>query len=257
MWRDRAPDRARAARSRRARPRLKRFAEAMAARLGVGAEHVIPAYEDAGRFRDAGGRAAGRPRPDRSRRSTIPRSARASCALFERGLSQPTGFVLPLQRWNAQAQSVWRSESWHPAARQAVPGSRRFADRLASAAEVPAPCRARGLAAGLSSATRCEPRARPARRPRAAGSQSVRAAARDSGAGADATVRGRRRGAHGADLRAARRRLVRLRSAGRHARGLSRTARRSIEATAAERSAAGHDRGLPAAIRSARRTSSR
>jgi uncharacterized protein (DUF2126 family) len=87
------------------------FAEAMAARLDVGPECVIPAYEDAAHFvmQESGlpiDLDPSDPKID------DPEERARMMRTFERGLSQPTGFVLPLQRWNAQARSAWRSERW-------------------------------------------------------------------------------------------------------------------------------------------------
>jgi uncharacterized protein (DUF2126 family) len=92
-------------------PKAQDFAEAMAARLGVGPECVIPAYEDAAHFvmQESGLPVDLDPSDPKI---DDPEERARMMRTFERGLSQPTGFVLPLQRWNAQAHSVWRSERW-------------------------------------------------------------------------------------------------------------------------------------------------
>jgi uncharacterized protein (DUF2126 family) len=92
-------------------PKAQDFAEAMAARLGVGPECVIPAYEDAAHFvmQESGLPVDLDPSDPKI---DDPEERARMMRTFERGLSQPTGFVLPLQRWNAQARSVWRSERW-------------------------------------------------------------------------------------------------------------------------------------------------
>ena len=79
-------------------------------RLGIEPDYVIPAYEDApywllresalpvnvDQLQPEDRRCVRRPRP--------------SVRTFDHGLSRPTGFVLPVQRWNAEAKPAWRSE---------------------------------------------------------------------------------------------------------------------------------------------------
>jgi uncharacterized protein (DUF2126 family) len=88
-----------------------RFAEGIAARLGIMANYVQPAYED--------------PADRMIKQGLIPENIDPSdpkvddplerariLRLFDVHLGQPAGFVLPLQRWSAQAKPGWLSEVW-------------------------------------------------------------------------------------------------------------------------------------------------
>jgi uncharacterized protein (DUF2126 family) len=88
-----------------------RFAEGVAARLGIMADRVQPAYED--------------PADRMIKQGLIPENIDPSdpkvddplerariLRLFDVHLGQPAGFVLPLQRWTAQAKPGWLSEVW-------------------------------------------------------------------------------------------------------------------------------------------------
>ena len=152
----------------------------LAARLGIAAEHVLPAFEDpAERMLKEGELPANvDPRDPEDRRSG---RARAHHARASSALSAPTGYVLPVQRWTAQASAGWISEALAAAPRPAVPGAGRFADRLPAAARVAAAHRAERLAASGArpirspSAARCPIRPRRRRFAPTTGRQALRA----------------------------------------------------------------------------------
>ncbi len=87
------------------------FTECLAARLGITSEHVLPAFEDpAERMLKEGVLPANidpsNPKiDDPIERARIMRE-------FDRHLSLPKGYVLPVQRWTAQARGGWISEVW-------------------------------------------------------------------------------------------------------------------------------------------------
>ncbi|HZO44919.1 MAG TPA: transglutaminase family protein [Xanthobacteraceae bacterium] len=88
-----------------------RFMESLARRLGVPAAHVLPAFEDpADRMLKEG---ALPPNVDPADPKIDDPAERARIMReFERFLSAPTGYVLPVQRWTAQANAGWASELW-------------------------------------------------------------------------------------------------------------------------------------------------
>jgi uncharacterized protein (DUF2126 family) len=88
-----------------------RFSEALAHRLGVPAAHVLPAFEDpADRMLKEGALPPNVDPADPKIDDPIERAR--IMREFERFLSAPTGYVLPIQRWTAQASAGWISELW-------------------------------------------------------------------------------------------------------------------------------------------------
>jgi uncharacterized protein (DUF2126 family) len=88
-----------------------RFTENLAARLGLASEHVLPAYEDPADRMLKEGELPPNVDPADPKIDDPHERARIMRA-FERRLSAPAGFVLPVQRWTAQAKPGWVSEVW-------------------------------------------------------------------------------------------------------------------------------------------------
>ncbi|HEY2227095.1 MAG TPA: transglutaminase family protein [Xanthobacteraceae bacterium] len=89
----------------------RRFTEGMAKRLGLAGEFVQPAFEDpADRMLKEGQLP---PNIDPSNPAIDDPNERARIMrTFERHLGKPAGYVLPVQRWAAQAAPGWISEVW-------------------------------------------------------------------------------------------------------------------------------------------------
>jgi len=90
------------------------FLTEIAENLGVGAEMVQTAYEDSIEWAVKEAQLPENSDPTDPKIDDPEARARMVKA-FERGLSQPVGYVLPIQRWNTQQMAVgrgWRSERW-------------------------------------------------------------------------------------------------------------------------------------------------
>ncbi|MFH1343285.1 MAG: transglutaminase family protein [Pseudomonadota bacterium] len=90
-----------------------RFADSTAEKLGVDTEFVLPAFEDPAHWLQ---KEAGLPPnvdPSDSKLSD-PEERSRMARVFDQGLNVPKGFVLPIQRWNAEVpkSSRWKSERW-------------------------------------------------------------------------------------------------------------------------------------------------
>jgi uncharacterized protein (DUF2126 family) len=86
-------------------------AESIAHSLGVAAEHVVPAFEDPAYWVLKEAQLPDNVDPANSELADPEARARMA-QVFEHGLTEPRGFVLPVQRWNAAASSPWMSEAW-------------------------------------------------------------------------------------------------------------------------------------------------
>jgi uncharacterized protein (DUF2126 family)/transglutaminase-like putative cysteine protease len=87
-----------------------RFAEGTAKRLGLDSEFVVAAFEDPGFWLQ---KEAGLPPNVEAGDSKLsdPEERARMARVFDQGLDVPKGFVLPIQRWNADA-GRWKSERW-------------------------------------------------------------------------------------------------------------------------------------------------
>ena len=103
---------AREAAARKASPGdAQRFAEGVAARAGIMADYVQPAYEDPADRMLKQGLIPDNIDPSDPKIDDPLERARI-LRLFDDHLGEPAGFVLPLQRWTAQAKAGWLSEIW-------------------------------------------------------------------------------------------------------------------------------------------------
>jgi uncharacterized protein (DUF2126 family)/transglutaminase-like putative cysteine protease len=85
---------------------------AIADHLAVPQENVLPAFEDPAEWIIKEGNLPANVTPENSKLADPEERARIA-KVFERGLSTPAGYVLPVQRWQARASSRWMSEVWN------------------------------------------------------------------------------------------------------------------------------------------------
>jgi uncharacterized protein (DUF2126 family)/transglutaminase-like putative cysteine protease len=85
---------------------------AMADRLGVGAEMVVPAFEDPAEWIVKEASLPENVTPENSKLKDPEERSRIA-RVFGRGLTEPAGYILPLQRWQSKATGPrWMSERW-------------------------------------------------------------------------------------------------------------------------------------------------
>jgi uncharacterized protein (DUF2126 family)/transglutaminase-like putative cysteine protease len=90
----------------------KAFAEALTAQLGVPADSAIPAYEDPAHFLLIEQKLPLNLDPATNKLSDPQERARV-IRVFERGLDNPAGYVLPIQVWHSEARGRrWVTERW-------------------------------------------------------------------------------------------------------------------------------------------------
>lgn len=84
---------------------------AIAETLGLPGDHVVAAYEDPAEWIVKEGNLPENVTPENSRLKD-PEERNRIARVFGRGLTNPSGYVLPVQRWQSQAAKTWVSEKW-------------------------------------------------------------------------------------------------------------------------------------------------
>ncbi len=84
---------------------------AMADNLGLANDYVVPAYEDPAEWVLKESKLPDNVTPENSKLKDPEERHRLS-QVFSRGLATPTGYVLPVQRWQGKAAQGWISEKW-------------------------------------------------------------------------------------------------------------------------------------------------
>ena len=89
-----------------------RLLTAIAGELGLPAENVAPAFEDPAEWLVKEANLPDNVDPSNSKLEDAEERSRIA-RVFDRGLTRPTGYVLPVQAWNARAGGRrWTSEKW-------------------------------------------------------------------------------------------------------------------------------------------------
>ena len=88
-----------------------RLLQEIAANLAVPVENVLPAFEDPAEWIIKEGNLPANVTPENSKLKDPEERARIA-KVFERGLTNPAGYVLPVQRWQSRSGSRWLSEVW-------------------------------------------------------------------------------------------------------------------------------------------------
>ena len=93
-------------------PKAEALLDAMASELGLDADYVAPAYEDPAEWIVKEANLPENVTPQNSKLKD-PEERLRLARVFARGLTEPSGYVLPIQRWQAKAEEHrWRSEKW-------------------------------------------------------------------------------------------------------------------------------------------------
>ncbi len=89
-----------------------KFTESLAENLGIDADFAQPTFEDPAEWLVKEAQLPPNVSPENSKLKNPEDRARIA-RVFDRGLTEPAGFVLPIQRWQARTHAAhWQSEIW-------------------------------------------------------------------------------------------------------------------------------------------------